>query len=46
VTVLINPAVREMLGTLPPAEQDELLILLGRAAAQDAWRPGEEGRAP
>ena len=44
--MLINPAVPEMLGTLPPAERDELLVLIGQAAAEDAWRPGEEGRAP
>ena len=44
--MLINPAVQEMLGTLPPAEQDELLVLIGRAGADDAWRPGEEGRVP
>jgi hypothetical protein len=44
--MLISPAVQEMLGTLPPAEQDELLILVGQAGGGDAWRPGEEGRAP
>ena len=44
--MLINPAVREILGTLPPGEQDELLALVGRAAGQDAWRPGEQGRVP
>lgn len=44
--MLLNPAAEDMLGTLPPAERDELLTLVGRAAGGDAWRPGEGGRAP
>lgn len=32
----IQPTIADMLSTLPPAEQAELLTLIGRAAAEQA----------
>lgn len=41
---LISPTVQDMLGTLPPAERDGLLVLIGRAAA-GAGRRDDDGPA-
>ena len=42
---LINPTVQDMLGTLPAAERDEILVLIGHAAG--AGDPAQaQDRAP